>query len=361
MNGKIFIGREFMALKKVSFRTTEQHRNLRFDQVLTDWLPKALGQPVSKGKVRKLIIAGAAYLNGTRVRIASKAVLPNIKIEVFVDLEKLNSSGPAKDIQFLMTPDRILFEDEDLIVVDKPPGIPTQPTIDEARENLFLSVKKFLAQRAGCSVTEVYLGLHHRLDRDTSGVILFTKSQRANPGVAAIFASHLAVKTYQALAYTSERNSRPEVRPEKWPESWPETWTVKNYLGNIQSQGKRAKFGAVRAGGDFAHTDFKLIQRSGHVLRIEALLHTGRTHQIRVHLSEGGAPLLGDALYGGPMEVNRVKIPRVMLHAAHLTFPHPIHQNRISVHSSIPGDFSQCISQCLNPSSRDLVGGKASP
>src|ERR1700722_8393099 len=121
-----------MPPKKFSLKTTQQHQQQRLDQVLADWLPKALNQTVSKAKVRKLIVAGAVYLNGKRVRIASKELLPHAKIDVYVDLNRLNSDL-VKDIPFIMSSSQILFEDEYLIAVDKPPGLPTQPTLDEAR------------------------------------------------------------------------------------------------------------------------------------------------------------------------------------------------------------------------------------
>ncbi len=323
-----------MPPKKLSLVTTQQHFNRRLDHVLAEWLPIALNQPISKGKVRKLVVAGAVYLNGKRVRIASKELLVNVRIEVFVDLQKLNSEAKASDIPFTMTEDRILFEDPYLIAVDKPPGLPTQPTLDEARDNLFAAVKKFLKNREGHSPTS-YLGLHHRLDRDTSGVILFTKSQEANPGVAELFASHLAVKTYLALsAFEASKNASSTL---------PDQWHVKNYLARSKTEGKRSKYCSVRSGGDFAHTDFKILEKMKQVLLIEAQPRTGRTHQIRVHLSGHSLPILGDLTYGGRSQVGHLKIPRLMLHAANLTFPHPIHKNRISIQSSIPGDFHRCL------------------
>jgi 23S rRNA pseudouridine1911/1915/1917 synthase len=324
-----------MAVKKVILKTTEKHQNQRLDQFLADLLPAALDQPLSKAKVRKLIVAGAVYLNGRRSRIASKPLLPHVRVEAYVDLHKLNSHHSSGDVEFTMTQERVLYEDDDLIAVDKPPYLPTQPTLDEARNNLFAAVKKFLTQRAqrtqksGATAGSVYLGMHHRLDRDTSGIILFTKSQRVNPGIAKIFSSRLATKTYQALALGSKIQECPKM------------WTIKNYMGSL-GRGKNSRYGTLRSGGDFAHTDFQLIQQLGECLHIEASLHTGRTHQIRVHLSEAGMPLLGDTFYGGPTLVNGIAIPRVMLHAMSLTFPHPIHQNRISIRCEIPGDFSQC-------------------
>jgi len=321
-----------MALKKMRLKTTIEHQGKRLDDVLTQWLSSSLDQAISKGKARKLIVAGAVYLNSKRVRIASKELRQNAWIDVFLDLEKLNSSSRDQDLRFEMTDQHVLFEDEDLIAVNKPPGLPTQPTLDEARENLFLSVKKFLAQREKKSITDVYLGLHHRLDRDTSGVILFTKSKRANPGVAELFTQHLAQKTYQALCSIEQRTELKEA------------WVIRNYLGKDKRAGSKANhYCSVRSGGDFAHTEFKLLERHENFIRVEAKPLTGRTHQIRVHLSEAGFPILGDTHYGGTKIVASYNISRVMLHAATLTFPHPIHKNKMTIQSSLPHDFTQCL------------------
>ena len=156
--------------KKLQFKATPAERGMRLDQLLAQWLPQALEREVSKAKARKLVVAGAVYLNGSRVRIASKEIFPGARIEVYVDEQKLfESDGRAQDRPFVLTASQLLYEDEYLIAVDKPPGLPTQPTLDEARVNLFAALKKFLAQRD--SRPDAYVGLHHRLDRDTSGVI----------------------------------------------------------------------------------------------------------------------------------------------------------------------------------------------
>lgn len=316
--------------KKYSLKTLASARGRRLDQVLAEWLPEASGQPLSKAKVRKLIVAGAVYLNGKRIRIASKELLPNAILDVYLDLEKLVSdTGPSRDRPFHMTAASILYEDEDLIAVNKPPGLATQPTVDEARQNLFALVKRFLAERGGGAAAP-YLGLHHRLDRDTSGVILFTKTRGVNAAVAALFSEHRASKVYQAIVGLGRGAPLPQAG---------EAWSVKNYLGRDRQAGKRARTTAVRSGGDFAHTDFTMIACHPPYAWVEARPRTGRTHQIRVHLSEGGTPIVGDATYGGEREV----APRLMLHAASLTFPHPIHQTVLTVQSPLPEDFTQCL------------------
>jgi len=228
--------------------------------------------------------------------------------------------------------EQVLFEDEWLLVVDKPAGMPTQPTLDARRPSVFSTLKEFLQQRDGGTP---YLGLHHRLDRDTSGVLLLTKDPKANAGTAALFAGKTMRKTYQALAVAGV--------------ACPESWEVKNYLGVIGRVGKASKYGAVRSGGDPAQTSFKVLERWPGALLIEARPHTGRTHQIRVHLAEGGHPIFGDAFYGGPMQLpagpggGRVPVPRVMLHAAELEFAHPVTKAALQIRSPLPADFEACL------------------
>ena len=296
-------------MRKLSLTTTLSHQGKRLDQVLADWLPVALGEPVSKAGVRKLIVAGAVYLNRRRVRIASKNILARARIEVFYEGEKLKTI--SRDRPFEMSKAHILFEDEFLIAIDKPPGLPTQPTIDEARANLYAAVKRYLGPQA-------YVGLHHRLDRDTSGVVLFTKAKASNAGVAEAFAKHLARKTYLALA----KGQAP--KPE---------WKVENFLAREKPS---QRYHSVRAGGDPARTEFRVVEKLAGASLVEARPLTGRTHQIRVHLAEGGTPILGDDLYGGG---DRESVPRLMLHARRLELRHPVTRAELSLESPVPADF----------------------
>ena len=233
-------------------------------------------------------MAGAVHLRGRRARIPSQGLLPGSEIAVYVDVTRLFGDSTSRDRPFEVTPDRILFEDEDLIVIDKPSGLPSQPTVDEARDNLFAAVGRFLARRDG--IAKPYVGVHQRLDRDTSGVVLFTKSRRVNASAGEIFSKHLGTKIYQALTVPRANGLRSKLKRE---------WTIKNYLGKVHSRSKRARYGAVRSEGEFAETSFRVIAEYPRGLWIEASPKTGRTHQIRVHLSEYGLPILGDDLYGG--------------------------------------------------------------
>jgi RluA family pseudouridine synthase len=311
-------------IKKLKFIATGEHAAKRLDHTLADLLPERLNCPVSKAKVRKLIMAGAVYWNGRPERRPARALSPGVAIDAYVDTARLFEDSTARDQDFELTSVRILFEDEDVIVVDKPPGLPAHPTLDKTRNNLWAAVERFLAKESGG--VRPYLGIHHRLDRDTSGVVLFTKSLRVNAAIAASFADRKVTKVYEALTI-----ARPKVELE---------WTIRNRLGKVSSQSKRAKYGAVKE-GDAAETTFRVIAQYRGGIRIEAIPKTGRTHQIRVHLAEYGLPILGDDLYGKREGI----APRLMLHAAQLIFPHPITGNRISVKSPLPADFRKCLSR----------------
>jgi RluA family pseudouridine synthase len=327
-----------MAVRKYSLRIESAHQGARLDLFLGQALPKALGREVTRGQLQKLIEAGAVLINGRPERAISHLVPRGGRVEVFADVAKFGPVGttqnvalPAKRVDW--TAAQILFEDEWLIAADKPVGLPTQPTLDASRPNVFGLLQNFLQKRDGGTP---YLGLHHRLDRDTSGVVLFTKDQKANAGVAALFASRSLQKTYQTLALSRG--------------SCPDSWEVENHLGVVARAGKDSKFGAVRSGGDPAQTSFKVLERFPGALLLEAQPHTGRTHQIRVHLAGGRYPILGDTFYGGPVDVRlapgiNLHIPRVMLHAASLVFMHPLTNAPVTVRSPLPVDFVACLNQ----------------
>jgi len=308
---------------------------MHLGQILSEWLPGALGRPVSKAKVRKLIMAGAVRLNGRPVRNTLKTLASGATIEAYIDVAKLFADSTSRDREFQLTAAHILFEDDDLIVIDKPSGLPSQPTVDQARNNLLAALTRFLSTRDG--IAKPYVGVHHRLDRDTSGLVLFTKSPRVNAAVAEIFSNHKVRKIYQAISVV-RREAGLRNKLEK-------QWSVKNHLGKVGSKSKRARFGAVHSNGVLAETSFRVIAEHPGGVWIEAVPRTGRTHQIRVHLAACGLPILGDDLYGADnaSEAGDARAPRLMLHAAELKFPHPITNREICVRSPLPEDFKECL------------------
>jgi 23S rRNA pseudouridine955/2504/2580 synthase len=214
---------------------------------------------------------------------------------------------------------RVLFEDEYLIAAEKPSGIPTQQTVDKKRPDFFSQLKNEISLREA-SLT--YLGLHHRLDVGTSGIILFSKVKFANKHIAKLFNERKIKKTYLAITDVQE---------------CPNNWEVKNYLAEYKDhKDKKMKMRSVKSGGLPAHTLFKKIEALKRGLLIQAEPQTGRMHQIRVHLAEAKMGIFGDDLYPHP---NAPLAPRLMLHALKLEFNHPFSHRPISIECPPPPEM----------------------
>lgn len=209
---------------------------------------------------------------------------------------------------------QILYEDNWILIVNKPAGLPTQSTVDKKRKNLFDELRN--------SKRWDYVGLHHRLDVPTSGVILLTKAKSVNKAIADEFKNKTIQKTYHCM--TSSTPNWNEIKYE-------------NHLKPIKLKTGKTKMHEVKSGGDFASTSFKVLQVKESYCLIEAMPHTGRMHQIRVHLSALGFPILGDALYGKIQK----DVPRLMLHAYQIEFTHPITKKIIQIKAEYPNDFQR--------------------
>lgn len=300
----------------------------RFDKVVHALLNEKVPGGISKSTARKLVMVGAAYLNGSRCRIASKPVFKGSEVRVEYHPEKLR---PIQlDFPTLSAKD-ILFHEDGLIVVNKPANMPTVPTIDNARDNLVTALKVLLGK-------DVYVGIHHRLDAPTSGCILFTVDESKNAYVAELFRENLIQKEY--LAACTIINPPPA-----------DHWEVKNQL--VRAEKKKNIYRSTKDEGDFAYSRFELLQTKGELALIKAMPITGRTHQLRVHLSEQGLPILGDKTYGstGPARARAGTdairasaggaLPlRLMLHAHKLTFRLP--QGReVCLEAPVPDEFKK--------------------
>ncbi len=275
----------------------------------------------TKGAFKRALRQGHVYAKGRRLERTSKLLAHgNEPVDVYLTAQDLAEAKRASVPTIL----RILYEDDGIVCFDKPDGLPTQPTVDTTRPNLY-DLARAQLQNVPPSPNENYLGLHHRLDRDTSGVVLFTKDKSYNKSIADQFAEHTCKKTYMALVHGSLL--KPQGRLESFLDS----------IGRI-GRTKVEKFGSVRSGGKKAITDYQVITTGPRHSLIQVALLTGRTHQIRVHLSEEGHPIVGDTLYGSP-SLYFEQYGRFMLHAHTLEFIHPVTQNPIRVESPVPELF----------------------
>jgi RluA family pseudouridine synthase len=301
---------------RLTLRTTEAHRGRRLEDVVGEWLRAGLERPLGRAVVRRLIMAGVVRVDGRALRAPGRSVVPGRLLQAEVDAARLPVA--AAESGTASPQPHVLYEDDVLLAVDKPAGLATVPTADPSQPSVFSRLRAWLDARKGAGA---YLGVHQRLDRDTTGVVLFATDPAANAGLASAFDSGRVVKTYDALT------RRPQPLP-------PRRWTVEQPLARIG----RSRM-AVSADGADATTEFERRTVFPAGLWVRAWPKTGRTHQVRVHLASAGAAILGDAVYAPREDARRA--PRVMLHAAVLELPHPVTGKALRIASPWPADFQE--------------------
>ncbi len=319
--------------------TVKGDRPIRLTQFLFNEITAYLalrepGAAVSRSKVRRLVIAGAVSLHGKQERRPDREIPPGTAVRVYLDTSRFLFEKTPDDISFELGPDSILYEDESILIVNKPARFPTEATV-EGRDHLHAACKRYL-ERSGTHRNTPYCGLLHRLDRETSGVIVFSKTRTVNAAIQNQFIHKTIQKMYLALVERSSSRTTTERQAEK-----EKCLTVQNRIGRISLKSAQGKWGAVQTGGDEAHTDFTFGEERNGLLLIHAWPRTGRTHQIRVHLAGLGYPILGDTLYGGPSNFHGRPVPRVMLHAAEIRIIHPVSKTILVVSAPLPQDFQQ--------------------
>jgi len=246
--------------------------------------------------VSKLIAAGAVYVDGRRCRDARTPVKAGATLTAVLEEAGRAAAVPASGRELA-----VLYEDARVIAVDKPAGVLAQPG-PSGGENLVELVSKRLGRAAG---------LVHRLDRETSGVTLFGKTAQATRELAAEFREGRVKKRYLAVV-TASLPDRGEIDlPLSRDPSRPGRWRASR-----------------RANGIEAFTRWEVVSRSGRVTRVALHPETGRTHQLRAHLTALGAPIAGDRLYGGAADA-----PRCLLHAERLTI------EKVVIEAPMPDDL----------------------
>lgn len=284
---------------------------------------------LSRSRLKALIEEG-------RVRIEGRPVKAGVRLRGGERIEvEVPAPVPAKP-EAEELPLTILFEDRDLIVVDKAAGMVVHPAAGNWAGTL-VNALLFKVKDLGGVGGELRPGLVHRLDKETSGVMVVAKNERALVALQAAFKSRAVDKRYLALIHGV---------PAK------EEWTIETLHGRHPVHRKR--FTGKVSVGKPARTTVRVVERYRDAALVEAVLHTGRTHQIRVHLSEAGHPLLGDELYGGLKknkgEADRVQreLGRQALHAWKLAFPHPRTTKEMTFEAAIPEDFNAALKALRN-------------
>ncbi|MBC9868023.1 MAG: RluA family pseudouridine synthase [Opitutae bacterium] len=280
------------------------------------WISRKLPQ-VSRTHVQKAFQKGLVKINGGRV--AKSAKLREGDVVEFSGLEVERRELSPVDL-----PLHVLFEDEHLLVLNKASGMVVHPGAGTHDQTLVHALLFHYRGRLSALGGADRPGIVHRLDRDTSGVMVVAKSDAAHRGLSAAFAARSVGKTYLALvAGVPERLSGALRKPMgRHP--------VHRYKMSIRPDGKSA------------HTDWQFVESSrDRISLLRCDIHTGRTHQIRLHLADMGHPILGDKVYGyrGPGRDLPVEPARVMLHAWRLELVHPLTRQRLRLVAQPPDDF----------------------
>jgi 23S rRNA pseudouridine1911/1915/1917 synthase len=216
-----------------------------------------------------------------------------------------------------------LFEDEALLVVDKPAGllsVPTSPTAPGEEDTALLRVQEYARRR---HPRRPYVGRVHRLDRDTSGALAFALSTEARAGLIALFRAHRVERRYLALVEGDPRAEQGVV----------------DLPIHDAYEGGRRRLARPGEPSHPARTRWRVVQRLADAALLEVELDTGRQHQIRLHLAHLGLPVLGDAVYRRRSGEPSLEAPRQMLHAAVLGFDHPLTGAPVRAESPLPPDF----------------------
>jgi 23S rRNA pseudouridine1911/1915/1917 synthase len=219
---------------------------------------------------------------------------------------------------------RIVFEDAQLAVVDKPPGISTVP-FEHKESGTAMDLLRDAWRRQGKRATAVALHVVHRIDRATSGLVVFAKTRSAERGLGRQFRDHTIDRAYLCVAHGEVASARIESR-----------------LVQDRGDGLRGSTRDLRR-GKRAVTHVRAIERLRGATLCEVKLETGKTHQIRIHLAEGGHPLVGETVYVRDHAGPWIESPRLLLHAAVLGFVHPTTGSALRFESPLPADFERAV------------------
>jgi 23S rRNA pseudouridine1911/1915/1917 synthase len=292
----------------------------RLDRALAAAVPS-----LSRERLKALIGSGAVTgPGGEPVRDPAVKAVPGATYEVAVP-EPRPAHNVAQDIAL-----EIVFEDDHLLIVDKPAGMVVHPAAGNADGTLVNALLHHCAGRLSGIGGVARPGIVHRIDKDTSGLLVVAKTDRAHEGLAAQFARHSLHRAYLAIVAGIPM---------------PPAGTVDAPVA--RSAANRKKMAIVESGrGKRAVTRYRTVRALRDAALMECRLETGRTHQVRVHMASIGHPLLGDPVYGRPPPghrelLKRLDFHRQALHAAELGFVHPVSKENLSFKSPLPSDIQE--------------------
>lgn len=300
---------------------TEDCHGMRLDRALAALMPD-----LSRERLKSLIIDGKVTQGATQIATPSHKVSEGEQYQIAVP-PPIAAEAVAQDI-----PLNIAFEDEHLIVVDKPAGLVVHPAAGNPDGTLVNALLHHCHGQLSGIGGVARPGIVHRIDKDTSGLLVIAKTDKAHEGLAAQFSEHSIDRRYVAIV-----SGRPS----------PASASVDAWMG--RSSHDRKKMAVQREGrGKHAITHYEVKEVLDDAALVECRLETGRTHQVRVHMAHIGHPLIGDPVYGRPRKglrsiLEKLGFRRQALHAAKLGFIHPVNSNALAFQSEIPDDMQELL------------------
>lgn len=330
--------------------------HITIGEVPPDRLDKALARDVpeeaslSRSRLARLIAEGAVMRDGQVVSDPKARVAEGEVFAITVG-EAAEVATVAEDI-----PLTVLWEDDDLIVIDKPVGMVVHPAPGSYTGTLVNALLHHFGGRLSGVGGEKRPGIVHRIDKDTSGLLVVAKSDRAHHGLAAQFEAHSVERHYMALVHGVPDAADPRLRGIKGV-SFEAGGILRIATQLARHKTDRQRQAVTTAGGRHAVTRARPVERFGTppaVALIDCWLETGRTHQIRVHMAHVGHSLIGDQTYGGRRRVPAKAVgeyaaalanafPRQALHAATLGFEHPVAGEWLQFSSPLPPDIQDLV------------------
>lgn len=284
----------------------------RLDKSLSNAIPD-----LSRSYIQKCIREGQALVNG----IPCKANY-RLRVDDEVSFQIPEAVEPAIEAENI--PLSVLYEDEDVLVVDKPKGMVVHPAPGHYSGTL-VNALLFHCQGNLSGINGVLRpGIVHRIDRDTTGSLIACKNDKSHAGIAGQLKEHSIVRKYHAIVHGNIKDDQ---------------GTIHTLIGRHPKE--RKKMAVLGSGGKEAVTHYKVLSRFGKYTYIECMLKTGRTHQIRVHMAYLGYPLLGDTVYGP--NNNPFRLEGQTLHAKVLGFCHPITGGYIETDAPLPEYFQKLL------------------
>lgn len=308
-------------MERFEIQIDEETAGRRLDVVLSSCL-----EEISRSYVQKLIERGSVTVNGD---FCNKKKWKT-KVGDLIAIEIPDPERP--DVTPENIPLDIVYEDDDVIIVDKPAGLVVHPANGNASGTLVNALLFHCGEHLSSINGVIRPGIVHRIDKDTSGLLMVAKSDRAHVSLSEQLAEHSITRRYVAIVYNSFKEDEGTVDA---PIGRDPASRIKNAVLMPGTKGADSAKSAV--------THYRVLERFGRYTMIEARLETGRTHQIRVHMSYIGHPLLGDQLYG-PAK-NKAGAKRQMLHAKVLGFMHPVSGEYMEFESPLPEDMEKVIAK----------------